>query len=147
MWYVFYDWVTAELEKIQFCIQSFSGILHTPLPETGWKIEHHVHVYSYLKPLIIIWVNVTHITHHYQYWLQCICLKWWIHFGIPLFQLKVPIRFRFGFEHLWPSLTFIPLFPWTSIVLFPDVPLLLSHVLGFQASRFRIIHQYYKQCV
>ena len=29
------DWVTEELEKIKFCIQSFSGILHTPPPEIG----------------------------------------------------------------------------------------------------------------
>ena len=93
MWYVFYDWVTAELEKIKFCIQSFSGILHTPFPGTGWKIEHHVHVYSYLKPLIIIWVNVTHITHHYQvgysvfawndeYILVFLCFNWKFRFDV-----------------------------------------------------------------
>ena len=28
-------WVTAELEKIKFCIQSFRGTLHTPPPGTG----------------------------------------------------------------------------------------------------------------
>ena len=89
------DWVTEELQKIKFCIQSFSGILHTPPSEIGWKVEHHVHVNYYLKPLMIILVNVTSTTHLYQveysvfpWYDECIwaffCFSWKFRFYIDL---------------------------------------------------------------
>ena len=60
------DWETANFEKISFFIENLLAGYYLPPCDTGWTIEHNVHLASYLKALIILWVTITTITHLFQ---------------------------------------------------------------------------------